>query len=111
MVDQDVYCIDVSNQLSATIAVLKKVNQMIIVAHFVSCVRNAINGRDLDDKLKEIDLVLSKMGRQYKHDSFSNQWLCTMSFYSFFLINGKQSSNRFALAKRKKSVYGNVTSI
>ncbi|OPZ37469.1 MAG: Copper-sensing transcriptional repressor CsoR [Tenericutes bacterium ADurb.BinA155] len=61
MVDQDAYCIDVSNQLLATIALLKRVNNMVISAHLASCVKNAKDGADLDAKLLEIDEILKRM--------------------------------------------------
>ena len=34
MIDDDKYCIDISNQIMATIAILKKVNIEILDAHF-----------------------------------------------------------------------------
>jgi DNA-binding FrmR family transcriptional regulator len=61
MVDDDAYCIDVSNQLLATIALLKRVNNMVISAHLASCVKNAKDSEDLDAKLQEIDGILKRM--------------------------------------------------
>ena len=61
MVDEDAYCIDVSNQLLATIALLKQVNNLVISAHLASCVKNAKSGADLDKKLQEIDQILKRM--------------------------------------------------
>jgi len=62
MIDQDAYCIDVSNQLLATIALLKKANQKVVMAHLASCVKNAKDNKKLGAKLKEIDSVLTRMG-------------------------------------------------
>ena len=40
MLDQDRYCIDVSNQIMATQAILTKVNREILIAHMNSCIMN-----------------------------------------------------------------------
>ncbi|MFR5150425.1 MAG: metal-sensing transcriptional repressor [Ruminococcus sp.] len=39
MIEEDRYCVDISNQLLATQALLKRVNQEILRAHIRSCVR------------------------------------------------------------------------
>ena len=41
MVEEDRYCLDVSNQLMATQSILKKANRMVLKAHMNSCVRQA----------------------------------------------------------------------
>jgi DNA-binding FrmR family transcriptional regulator len=61
MIDQDAYCIDVSNQLLATIALLKSANEDVITAHLRSCVENAESKKELDEKMKEISQVLKRM--------------------------------------------------
>ena len=38
MIEEDRYCVDISNQLLATAAILKKANQEIMHAHIRSCV-------------------------------------------------------------------------
>ena len=38
MVEQDRYCIDISRQIMASQAILKKVNKEILVAHMTHCV-------------------------------------------------------------------------
>ena len=38
MVEEDRYCIDISNQLLATQSILKKTNRMVLKAHLDSCV-------------------------------------------------------------------------
>lgn len=60
MVDSDAYCIDISNQLLATISLLKKINQTIISAHLKGCVKDARNEEELDKKLSEIDYLLKR---------------------------------------------------
>ncbi|MCR5490629.1 MAG: metal-sensing transcriptional repressor [Bacilli bacterium] len=61
MIDQDAYCIDVSNQLLATIALLKRVNNIIVSSHLSSCVLEAKDSEDLNKKLKEMDAILERM--------------------------------------------------
>jgi DNA-binding FrmR family transcriptional regulator len=61
MIDRDAYCIDVSNQLLATIALLKRVNNEVISAHLKGCVENAKDQADLDRKIEEIDAILERM--------------------------------------------------
>lgn len=63
MVDEDAYCIDVSTQLLATIALLKKVNQKVIAAHLEGCVKDAKEEKELDQKLAEIEAILDRMSR------------------------------------------------
>ncbi len=60
MVDNDDYCIDISNQLLASISLLKKINQIIISAHLQGCVKEAKTEKELEEKLSEIDYVLSR---------------------------------------------------
>ena len=46
MVEEDRYCMDVSNQLMATQSILKKTNRMVLTAHMNCCVREAIASED-----------------------------------------------------------------
>lgn len=46
MVEDNRYCIDISNQLAATEKLLKNVNRQILEAHIRGCVRDALR---LDD--------------------------------------------------------------
>lgn len=61
MVDDDAYCIDVSNQLLATIAILKRVNNMVIAAHLRACVMESKNEEDAEEKLQEIENIMKRM--------------------------------------------------
>ena len=54
MVDEDRYCMDVSNQLLATQSILKKANRMVLVAHMDSCVRQAVESGKPEEKLAEL---------------------------------------------------------
>lgn len=59
MIDDDKYCIDISNQIMATIAILKKVNIEILDAHLKCCVLHA-DDRERETKINEISEVLKK---------------------------------------------------
>ncbi len=61
MVDEDRYCLDVSNQLMATQSILKKANRMVLRAHMDSCVRAAAASGDPDGKLEELAALLDKL--------------------------------------------------
>lgn len=63
MVEEDRYCIDISNQLMATDAILKNTNKMILNAHIHCCVRDAITSGNVDDKIEEISQVIDKLAK------------------------------------------------
>ncbi len=61
MVEEDRYCIDISNQLLATEALLKKTNKVVLHAHLQSCVAESFtSGTDVDQKIAEILKLLDK---------------------------------------------------
>lgn len=59
MVDEDRYCLDVSDQLMATRALLKKTNNLILKNHIDHCVKDAIKDGD-DKKIEEVIKALEK---------------------------------------------------
>lgn len=61
MVEEDRYCIDVSNQLMATQSILSKANRMVLKAHMDCCVRQAIESGRPDEKLAELTALLDKL--------------------------------------------------
>jgi DNA-binding FrmR family transcriptional regulator len=62
MVEDDRYCVDISNQLLATEALLKKTNKMVLEAHLKSCVHDSFTtGADVDQKIDEILKLLEKL--------------------------------------------------
>ena len=61
MVEEDRYCLDVSNQLMATQSILKKANRMVLKAHMDGCVREAIQSGDPEEKLDELLKLLDKL--------------------------------------------------
>lgn len=60
MIEENRYCIDVSNQIMACQAILAKVNKEVLNAHISHCVMEA-NGEDKKAKLEEISQVLDKL--------------------------------------------------
>ena len=63
MVDDDRYCIDISNQLMATIAILRNVNKDILHAHLNGCVEEAFEKGDQHKKISEIIDVMDKLSK------------------------------------------------
>ena len=61
MIEDDAYCMDISNQLMATQSILKKANRMVLRAHMDCCVREAIDSGDPGEKLEELATLLDKL--------------------------------------------------
>ena len=61
MVDEDRYCIDIYNQISAAEAVLKKARREVLKAHFKSCVKQAYADGTEYVKIDEIIDMFDKM--------------------------------------------------
>lgn len=61
MIEEDRYCVDISTQLLATQAILNKANREILKGHVEHCVKEAILNGDVDEKLKEILMLMDKM--------------------------------------------------
>lgn len=63
MIDEKKYCIDISNQIMATQAILAKVNKEVLNAHLRTCVVDSVKAGDAGDKLEELSKVLDKIVR------------------------------------------------
>lgn len=66
MVEDDRYCIDISNQLMASIGILKNINKDVLDAHLKHCVTEAFNSSDQlekKQKINEIINVIDKLAR------------------------------------------------
>ncbi len=61
MVEEDRYCIDISQQLMATGALLNTVNREVLAAHLKSCVSSAESGEERDQKIDELIAMLQKI--------------------------------------------------
>ena len=60
MIDEDRYCLDVSDQLLATRALLKKANNLILKNHIDHCVKDAI----LSGENEKVDEVIKALDKQ-----------------------------------------------
>ena len=72
MIEEDRYCVDISNQLQATQALLKSANQQILQAHIRNCVREALQTDVENPKLEEALKVLEKMAQYILDELFLN---------------------------------------
>lgn len=66
MVEEDRYCIDISNQLMASISILKNINKEVLSAHLSHCVYQALENNDPEDakvKLSEIEDIVNKLNK------------------------------------------------
>ena len=63
MIEEDRYCVEISTQLSATEALLKKANQEIMRAHIRGCVKEAMQAKDPTEKIEEALSLLEKMAQ------------------------------------------------
>jgi len=61
MVEEDQYCMDISHQLLAAQAVLKKANAQVLAAHLHSCVQEAVRTGDTDKKIEELTILIDKL--------------------------------------------------
>ncbi|HBN82310.1 MAG TPA: BCR family protein [Clostridiales bacterium] len=60
MLEEDRYCVDVSKQILAVTALLKKANLKIIERHIKHCVKEAFEKGEGDQKVDEIMVLLDK---------------------------------------------------
>ena len=63
MVEEDRYCVDISNQVMATEAILRRVNREILKAHLQCCVRDAVEGGDREKKMEELVDIIDKLAK------------------------------------------------
>lgn len=61
MVEEDAYCVDVSTQLLATIALLKRVNSIVLSAHLEHCVKEAATSEEAEKKIAEIQQLILRL--------------------------------------------------
>lgn len=61
MVEEDRYCIDISQQVMATEALLNRVNREILKAHLEGCVKQAATAGDRETKIEELVSTLDKI--------------------------------------------------
>lgn len=61
MIEDGRYCVDISNQIIAGQALLKKANLLILKQHIDHCVKDAVKLDNGDEKIDEIIDILSKI--------------------------------------------------
>ena len=61
MVEEDRYCLEVSSQIMAAQSILKKANRMVLKAHMNSCVKEAVESGQPEEKLEELAALLDKL--------------------------------------------------
>ncbi len=61
MVEEDRYCIDISTQVMATEALLKRANKEILSAHLEHCVKDAANEAEREQKIEEFVDTLGRI--------------------------------------------------
>ena len=63
MIDENRYCVDISNQLQATQALLRSANQEILQEHIRNCVREALQTDVENPKLEDALELLEMMAQ------------------------------------------------
>ena len=61
MIEEDRYCIDISNQIMAAESVLSRANKEVLRAHMEGCVADAFEAGDAQEKLDEVRDLLDKL--------------------------------------------------
>ncbi|MEW8955657.1 metal-sensing transcriptional repressor [Clostridium sp.] len=61
MIEDDRYCIDISNQIIAAGAQIKRANMIILENHMNCCVKEAFLHESGEEKVKELMQVLEKL--------------------------------------------------
>lgn len=61
MIENDRFCIDISNQIMASQSLLKKAKVKLIKNHLNECVLKSLNEQNKDEKLLEIKQIISKI--------------------------------------------------
>ena len=61
MVEEDRYCMEISQQVTAADAMLRRANREILTAHLKHCVENAKDDKERADKIDELVAALGKI--------------------------------------------------
>lgn len=66
MLENDRYCVDVSNQILAVMSLLKKGNEQLLRQHLEHCVLEAFESNDNElkqEKIEEVMSIMAKVGK------------------------------------------------
>lgn len=66
MIEEDKYCLDISHQLLASEALLKKANREILRAHMQNCVQHALECGSQEEARQKIDEMIAIMNKMTK---------------------------------------------
>jgi DNA-binding FrmR family transcriptional regulator len=61
MLEEGRYCVDISNQIIAAQALLRKANLIILKQHMNHCVKDAFLNNNGDEKIEEVMAILDKL--------------------------------------------------
>ena len=61
MIEEDRYCIDISQQIMATEAILNRANKEILAAHLKHCVQEAASDAERGQKIDEFVATLGRI--------------------------------------------------
>lgn len=61
MIEEDRYCIDISNQLLATEAILRTANREVLSAHMQGCLLEAVEQGNAEQKVGELMKIIEKL--------------------------------------------------
>ena len=64
MIEDDRYCIDISNQLLAVESIIGKANKEVIRGHMHYCVKEAFESGNEEKKIDEIISLIDKMSKR-----------------------------------------------
>ena len=66
MIEEDRYCIDISNQVMASISILKNINKDVLRGHLEHCVYDSLKQKDekeIKAKIDEIEKIIDKLNK------------------------------------------------
>ena len=61
MIEDDRYCVDISNQILAAQSLLKRANMLILRQHMERCVKEACHYGNADEKIEEVIGIFEKL--------------------------------------------------
>ncbi|MCD6462382.1 MAG: metal-sensing transcriptional repressor [Thermotogae bacterium] len=65
MIENNEYCPNISIQLLAVISILKKANTKVLSKHLETCVREATETCEVEDKIEELEKIFELLERTY----------------------------------------------
>ncbi len=61
MIENQEYCIDISNQLLAVMSLIKKANLNVLKKHMETCVKDAVTTGNIDEKIRELETIMNQV--------------------------------------------------